>query len=454
MNRAASQARPMQRWEDDPALPGLYRDHVQSMQQRAEAALAAAGREHLLVAAGVEKYRFLDDMPYPFLANAHFLAWVPLDRHPHSWIAFTPGQRPLLAYYQPDDYWHLPPSDPSGYWTSQFDIKVIREPGEAAALLPPAGASAILGEADAALPGYAPDNPQAVLDLLHWHRACKTPYELALMRHSQRRAVPGHRAAEAAFRAGASELDIHRAYLQSTGHSDIDLPYGNIVALNAHGATLHYQYRDATTPADGHRSLLIDAGASVAGYATDITRTYGNGDTRFQALVDGVDRVQQRLADAVRPGKDYRDLHVEAHRQLSGVLRDIGVLRIDGDDAVERGISATFFPHGLGHLIGLQVHDVAGFQEGPHGGRRERPDGHPYLRLTRTLQPGMATTIEPGLYFIDTLLAKLRASKHASAIDWNAVEHLRPFGGVRIEDDVVCTDGAPENLTRDAFAST
>ena len=436
---------------DATDLAPLHRAHIAELCRRTDDALHAAKREHLLIGSGVEKYRFLDDHPYPFTPNPHVLHWAPLTHHPHCWIAYTPGKRPLLAYYQPDDYWHLPPSSPSGWWVDAFDIHVIRDPADAARLLPPAGASAIIGEADAALPGYLPDNPPAVLDRLHWHRAYKTPYELALMRRSQRRAVPGHRAAEAAFRAGAAERDIHRAYLQATGHDDLDLPYGNIVALNEHGATLHYQYRDAQAPAQS-RSLLIDAGATFAGYATDITRTYARDDARFQALVDAVDREQQALCDAVRPGTDYRELHLACHRAMARVLREAGVLRVDPEQAVERGITATFFPHGLGHLLGIQVHDVGGFQAGPGGGTRAKPDGHPFLRLTRTLEPGMVTTIEPGVYFIATLLDRLRASSDTDAVDWSAVDGFRPFGGVRIEDDVACTDGAPENLTRDAFA--
>ncbi|MBS7458427.1 Xaa-Pro dipeptidase [Coralloluteibacterium stylophorae] len=430
--------------------PALYRDHVATLAARADAALARGGFDHLLIPAGVEKYYFLDDNPYPFRANPHFLHWVPLTRHAHSWIAYTPGERPLLAYYQPDDYWHLPPDAPEGYWTGEFEIKVIRTPEEAAALLPK-GRAAILGEDDAALPGFAPNNPQAVLDHLHYHRAWKTPYELALMRLSQRRAVPGHRAARQAFLDGRSEDAIHRAYLAATAHTDLDLPYGSIVGLNRHGATLHYQHRQTGLP-DAHRSLLIDAGAEHAGYATDITRTWTRPGTRFADFVDAVEREELALCDAVRAGTDYRQLHLQAHLRLAGVLQDAGVVRMAPADMVTSGVTATFFPHGLGHLIGLQVHDVGGFQAAATGGSIERPDGHPYLRLTRTLEPGMVVTIEPGLYFIDTLLAKLRAGEHGRHVDWDAVEALRPYGGVRIEDDVVCTDGAPENLTRDAFA--
>jgi Xaa-Pro dipeptidase len=94
---------------------------------------------------------------------------------------------------------------------------------------------------------------------------------------------------------------------------------------------------------------------------------------------------------------------------------------------------------------------VAGFQESEHGGFIKRPDGHPYLRLTRTLAPGMVVTIEPGLYFIDMLLAELKQKPEAKDIDWARVDAFRKYGGIRIEDDVVCTEGEPENLTRDAF---
>jgi Xaa-Pro dipeptidase len=95
---------------------------------------------------------------------------------------------------------------------------------------------------------------------------------------------------------------------------------------------------------------------------------------------------------------------------------------------------------------------VAGFQRDEHGGTIGRPDGHPYLRMTRVLEPGMVVTIEPGLYFIDMLLEELRSKSVASDINWDKVDAFRKFGGIRIEDDVVCTNDVPENLTRDAFA--
>ena len=137
---------------------------------------------------------------------------------------------------------------------------------------------------------------------------------------------------------------------------------------------------------------------------------------------------------------------------LMGVLKDFGVITVSPEAAVATGVSAAFFPHGLGHPIGLQVHDVAGFQD-EDGQLIPRPEGHPFLRMTRTLAPGMVVTIEPGIYFIPTLLAKLREKPQAKAVDWKRIGHFLPFGGVRIEDEVHCTAGEPENLTRDAFAA-
>lgn len=433
-------------------LAPLHRAHVQTLMQRSAAALERVAREHLLIAAGATRYEFLDDRPYPFRINPHFKAWLPLDEHPDCWLKITPGEKPHLFYFQPDDFWHMPPADPAGYWTEQCTISIIRDPGELAALLPPPAQCAIVGEPEAAVGAWVPDNPPALIDYLHFHRAFKTPYEIELMRRASRRAVSGHRAAEAAFRAGASEHGVHQAYLAASGHGDLDLPYGSIVCLNEHAAILHYQHRDRVAPVR-HRSLLIDAGAEHRGYAADITRTYGNGDPEFTALLERVAHLEMALADRVRAGQHYPDLHVDAHRGIADILVDLGIVRTSAEAAVATGITRTFFPHGLGHFLGLQVHDVAGHQRDESGALNERPADHPYLRLTRTLEAGNVLTIEPGIYFIDLLLGELADSRHAGAIAWNEIDALRHYGGIRIEDDVRATAaGTPENLSRDAFA--
>ncbi|MBD8897499.1 Xaa-Pro dipeptidase [Rhodanobacter sp. DHG33] len=432
-------------------LAPLYSAHLATLRTHADQALALGGFDHLLIAAGTPPGKFLDDQDYPFVASPHFKHWLPLTDAPGSWIAYTPGAKPKLIFVQPRDYWHVVPQAPHGYWVEHFDIVTVRSAQEAAAQLPK-GRSAVIAPACPAIDGVTVNNPHAVLDFLHWHRSFKTPYELELMRHASRIGVRAHRAAEDAFRAGESEFGIHLAYLEAARQIDAELPYASIVGLNEHGAVLHYMHFDRTPPAE-HRSFLIDAGASCAGYASDITRTYAAaGHGEFQALIDSMDTAQQDFVAKVRAGQSYPELHLYAHHVIAGVLREHGFIRMSAESAVESGVTSAFFPHGLGHSIGLQVHDVAGFQPDARGGSIPRPAGHPYLRMTRALEPGMVVTIEPGLYFIDMLLAELRDKPAAADVDWARVDAFRPYGGIRIEDDVACTEGAPENLTRDAFA--
>ena len=321
----------------------------------------------------------------------------------------------------------------------------------------------MLGGADTALLGDAPAlaeaagegalNPERLINRLHLVRTRKSAWEIECMAAANVKAARAHRAAERAFRDGASELEIHQRYLEAAGQTDEELPYGNIVALNEHGAVLHYQPRDAAAPAES-RAFLIDAGATQHRYAADITRTWTDRAGLFADLVDAMDAAQQRLCARVRAGVDYRELHLEAHREIAAILRDAGVIRVDADTAVATGLSGVFFPHGLGHYIGLQTHDVAGLIADADGTPIPRPEGHPFLRLTRRLEAGNVLTIEPGLYFIEALLGAWRREGDAQAVDWDVVEALAPYGGIRIEDDVaVAAEGGPRNLSREAFAA-
>lgn len=435
-------------------LAGLYPSHLAELKRRADAALGLAQRDHLVIAAGRPVGRFLDDSYYPFRANPHFVHWLPLTDAPGSWIVYTPGAKPKLIFLQPHDYWHVVPAAPAGYWVEHFEIVTIRNAEAARAHLPKdAARCAIVADATAALEGCAPDHPSLLMDYLHWQRSFKTEYELAMLRVASKIGARGHVAAEAAFRNGASEFEIHIAYLSATHLAEHQLPYDNIIALDRHGAVLHYTHFDRNPPAHAH-SFLIDAGGQFHGYNSDITRTYAAADAHeFQALIDAVERAQRGFCGQVRAGQSYPELHLHAHHVLMQALHMQGFITCSAEAAVANGISSTFFPHGLGHLLGIQVHDVAGFQRDERGGSIAKPEGHPYLRLTRTLQPGMVTTIEPGLYFIDMLLDELRSKPVARDVNWSKVDAFRIYGGIRIEDDVVCTQGEPINLTREAFAS-
>ncbi len=442
--------------DQNPRLGDLYPAHIETFRERYDRALAATGHQHVLVYSGTPHTVFLDDNDYPFRAAAHFVCWLPKTDLPQSYISYSPGEKPVLIYYQPKDYWHVVPGEPTGYWVDNFDIRIVHETADIRAELPDdLSRSAFIGElvrGDENF-GIADVNPAALIHRLHYARGVKTDYELECMRLASRRGVAGHLAAEKAFIDGESEVDIHRAYCAAVNHLDSELPYGNIIALNEHAAVLHYTARDREAPKE-FRSFLIDAGAQVHGYASDITRTYCREPSNpFNELIAAMDELQQKILGGVRAGVNYPDLHIETHRLIATVLNDFDIASGSPEALVDSGVTSAFYPHGLGHLLGSQVHDTGGHMADETGTELKPPKEHPFLRLTRTLEKDMVITIEPGLYFIDLLLDELREDSAGDAINWNRVDELKPFGGIRIEDDVRVLDDGIENFTRDAFAA-
>lgn len=436
------------------ALDALHADHLATVAERTTLSLAACGFDALLIHSGSAHSAFLDDQHYPYRANPHFSWWVPRSDAPHSLLRIEPGRKPLLLFHCPQDFWHAPPQLPEGAWTDAFDIRPVRDWAATRAALPAAKArTAFIGEPFDALGdlGEVARNPPALLRWLHEQRVRKTPYEVACQREANRIGVAGHRAAREAHAAGGSEFEIHQAFLSACRQREQELPYQAIVALGRHGATLHHQSLDRDRPMDP-ASLLIDAGATFRGYGSDITRTWpARSDDDFSALVQGMDAIQRGLCLEVRAGVHWPTLHLTAHHRIAALLREVGVLRCSPDEAVSSGASRIFLPHGLGHLLGLQVHDVAGFHPSPEASAVQPPAGHEALRLTRHLEAGMVVTMEPGLYFIDLLLHQARSAPFAACIDWQAVERFHRYGGIRIEDNLHVTATGSENLTRSAF---
>ncbi|MBP6513725.1 MAG: Xaa-Pro dipeptidase [Steroidobacteraceae bacterium] len=435
----------------ESALEGLYAAHFATVADRYTAALAATGFDGAVIPAGGLRMLFRDDHSYPFKPNPQFRLWVP-EPAPDCAVVFEPGKRPVLVFHQAVDYWHAPPELPSAWWARHFDVAVIREPTELPQHVRKGPRWALLGEPCGPAEGLGEPDPAALIAALDWHRAAKTPYELGCLRRASFLGAIAHRAAESAYRTGASEYDAHIAFCQAIRSREEELPYNNIIAYGRHGAVLHYQHLDRVRPASAP-SFLIDAGAPCLGYGSDITRTWSAAQDEFAQLVAAVDAAERRLAAQVLPGVDYADIHLAAHREIAAILSGFRIASGSVEALVETGVTRVFFPHGIGHLLGLQVHDVAGLAAGPAGGERPRPPGHPYLRLTRRLEESFVVTIEPGLYFIDPLLEAARGTAAGAAIDWARVDAFRPFGGVRIEDNVVARQGGAENLTRDAFGT-
>lgn len=233
--------------------------------------------------------------------------------------------------------------------------------------------------------------------------------------------------------------------------SGMTTSYGSIVTV--HGEVLHNERHDGWLAAGD--LLLADVGAETrGGWAGDVTRTWpvsGRMSGSQRALYEVVLEAQIAAISAVRPGVSFRDVHRTASRALVHGLCDLGVLVGGEEELFERGAAALFFPHGIGHLLGLDVHDMEdlGDRAGYAPGRaRSTAPGERYLRLDRELEPGMCVTIEPGYYRIPSIIDDaLALGDLASAIDRSVLDRLSDVRGIRIEDDVLVTENGSEVLT-------
>lgn len=435
----------------------LYRDHVERVSRMAEYCLAlhraAGGREDgIVLHAGSKAFYPGDDLAVPFRSLAHFARFAPVPGPDHL-LRFRPGEPIRLVRVVPRDYWEEPPASPSHPFAEVLDVVEAPDFEAAAVLLGDVAGCAWVGGSESATErmGIRSEavSPPALLAALVWHRAFKTPYEVACIREANRIAARGHRAARDGAEARRSEREIHADYLRATGQLDAETPYPNIIAWDDRSRVLHYQRKRESSPAPGN-TFLIDAGACCHGYASDVTRTWAGPGAHpvFREALARMEVLQGELAGSVAPGGSYVALHARAVAGVAAILSDLGVLRVGAEQALDTGLVLPFLPHGLGHHLGLQVHDVGGQQLSPAGEHRSPPDAHPYLRTTRDLAVGHVVTVEPGLYFIPQLLEPFRSGAQAPAFDWQLVDALTACGGIRIEDDVLVTDAGAENLTR------
>ncbi|MBW2302118.1 MAG: aminopeptidase P family protein [Deltaproteobacteria bacterium] len=221
-------------------------------------------------------------------------------------------------------------------------------------------------------------------------------------------------------------------------------PFNAIVTTD--GQILHLFPRDVVLGQG--RLLLIDAGAeSELHYASDITRTYpigGRFTTRQREIYDIVYQANTYAVETARPGLTYREVHLGAAKVIASGLTDLGLMKGDPEEAVKAGAHALFFPHGLGHLLGLDVHDMEGLGEDNVGYddlvSRSDQFGLSYLRFGRSLAPGMVLTVEPGCYFIPPLIYRWQSEKRfVEFIDYDQVSGYLDFGGIRLEDDILIT---------------
>ncbi len=232
----------------------------------------------------------------------------------------------------------------------------------------------------------------------------------------------------------------------------ISLAKSGIVAfpiiLSINGQTLHNHLHDNTLVKG--KMLVIDAGTeSALHYASDITRSIPVGgmfNQKQKAVYDIVLSANTQSIAAIKPGVPYKDIHLLAATIITEGLKDLCIMKGNTDDAVAAGAHALFFPHGLGHMMGLDVHDMEGLGENyvgyDHTVTRSEQFGLAFLRLARKLQPGFVLTVEPGIYFIPELIDQWKtAGKFTDFINYDKINEFMDIGGIRIEDDVVVTQG-------------
>ena len=260
-----------------------------------------------------------------------------------------------------------------------------------------------------------------------------------------------HLAAMKSCRAGQTEAAVAGIVEGIAVAGGGRLSYPCIGTINGH--ILHNHYH-GNTIRDG-QLYLLDAGASSPSqYAGDITRTFPVGQkftNQQKEIYEVVLEAQEKTIAAVQPGRPFLDIHLLAAHAITQGLKDLGLMKGDVAEAVQHGAHALFFPHGLGHMIGLDVHDMEDLNEHWIGYddtvQRATQFGLKSLRLAKKLEPGFVLTIEPGIYFIPALIDQWASShQHQDFINYPALEAYRQFGGIRIEDNLVVTPTAYEIL--------
>lgn len=435
-------------------------------------ALASRLGRPALIASGLPRARNYRANAYPFRATSHFLYLVG---------ASIPGAALLVTKDRADLFAPLLDLDDAIWHGPQPTFETIREAHGLDAVRP-------VGELDEALRELGRENlaslPTEDAESSAWlaGRICRAvapsagdklaegspDVELAeamiaiRLRHDDAAAdqlrAAGEASAEAhlvgmrATRGARHEWEVAAAMVGELHRRGLGESYSPIVTI--HGEVLHnHGHENPIQPGD---LLLADVGGETPeGWAGDITRTWpvsGTFSPTQRAIYEVVLAAQKAAVSMVKKGTSYRSIHEKTARAMVTGLKGLGIFKGDVDGLCERGAGAIFFPHGVGHLIGLDVHDMEdlGDRAGYAKGRaRSKRFGDAYLRLDRELEPGMAVTIEPGFYHVPGILASEAITGAVGRdLDREVLARFADVRGIRIEDDVLCTEGEPEVLTR------
>jgi Xaa-Pro aminopeptidase len=457
-----------------PTLAPLMPDHAHHRRRRAEF-LAAIDGPVLLMAGGWLSRNYPANW-HPYRADSTFLFFF-ADPEPNAAALFDPKDKSVTLFLDErtaaDALWHGPVPSFADVKKSvrvtavanRADLakvvakKVGRRQVRSLAVAEPnatAAAKAITGE-DLAFHDVARIGDPELVKTIARLRNHRHPDELAEMRQAAAVTREAHTVAMARTRLGIFEQELV-GHVEGTFARHGCVPAYNTI-LSVRGEVLHNHAHDNLLRETD--LVLLDAGAERrSGYCADVTRTWpvsGRFTPEARDVYDVVLAAEEAAIAAVKPGVRYRELHRIACRVLADGLVQIGLMRGNADALVESGAHALFFPHGVGHLLGIDVHDMEAFGDQiAYGPGRTRSDqfGTAYLRLDLDLEAGMCFTIEPGIYFVPAILRDAAFKKKwKGQVDFKRAEKfltmnsLRGFGGIRIEDDVVCTESGHEVLT-------
>ncbi|KAI8873225.1 hypothetical protein GQ42DRAFT_118236 [Ramicandelaber brevisporus] len=299
------------------------------------------------------------------------------------------------------------------------------------------------------------DTSTLLLEAVQEARVFKSPYEIEIIRQAHHISSLAHTALMKAVRPGINESDLEVIFKDVLNRQGAEKPaYHTIVGVGRHASILHYTKNNA--PIDDESDVvLVDGAAQYRGYAADITRTFPVGkkfSEEARAIYEIVLDMQQSVLDEMKPGVPWENMHRLAERRLLDGLYKLGIIRreVPVEAAIKLHVPAIFFPHGLGHFLGIDGHDVNGYPKGIHP---IREPGISALRMRRNLAPGMVLTVEPGCYFpgcyfVEPLLKRAFADPSVARVfDTSVLECYYKVGGVRIEDCVAVTETGIDNLT-------